>query len=239
MSIGSLVKWGVALGLLALSFVNASWIAPDPAGAVQLVAAKNGKDGCASLDSTRRALIAAGGGVVLDTDSAPGCLSAQIALEQFPRYNFILKVTDAAKALAIFDALDRPVNGQYGFMGTPEAIAAIRASRPDAWAWTVSEARTCFADYVKLGWFALIPQSCKGRTILVPLDEKWKVAGWPKRFLARMKAAGTHVILTGPGKPADTVPGLNALEQIPQVPRDFDGRLWLDNAELIGPSIRP
>ena len=239
MRIANLAKWGIALGLLALSFLNASWIAPSPKGALQLVAAHSeDKAGCATLEGVRRALIDAGGGVMLDVGASSPCLSAETALEQFPRYHFILKVDDAARVLAMFEKLKRPIDERYGFVGDATAVAAIRAKAPDAWAWTIDGARACFNDYVKLGWVGLTPGTCKGGTILVPLDEKWKVAGWPKRFLARMAAANTQVILTGPGSPAQSIPGLTRLEQIPEVPRDFTGMLWLEDAALIGPSIR-
>lgn len=239
MRIANLAKWAIALGLLGLSFLNASWIASSPKGTLQLVAAHSeDKTDCATLEGVRRALIDAGGGVMLDTAASSPCLSAEKALEQFPRYHFILKIDEAAKVLAMFETLKRPIDERYGFVGDAKAIAAIRAKAPGAWAWTIDGARTCFNDYVKLGWFGLTPASCKGGTILVPLDEKWKVAGWPKRFLARMAAANTRVILTGPGSPADSIPGLTRLEQIPDVPRDFAGMLWLENAALIGPSIR-
>lgn len=239
MSIANLAKWAIALGLVALSLLNASWIAPDPQGALQLVAAHSeDKGGCATLGGVQRALIDAGGGVVLDTDSAKDCLSAETAIEQFPRYHFILKVSDAAKALAMFERLKEPVDERYGFVGDAATIAAIRAKVPGAWAWTIADGRRCFADYVKLGWFGLTPRSCKGGTILVPLDQKWKVAGWPRRFLARMKAANTHVILAGPGTPENAIPGLTQLEEIPEVPREYTGMLWLDEPRLIGPSIR-
>lgn len=239
MRIANLAKWAIALGLLGLSFLNASWIAPSPKGGLQLVAAHSeDKARCATLEGVRRALIDAGSGVMLDADASGPCLSAKTALDQFPRYHFILKVEDAAKVMAIFETLKRPMDERYGFVGDAQAVAAIRAKAPDAWAWTIRGARTCFNDYVKLGWFGLTPETCKGGTILVPLDEKWKVAGWPKRFLARMAAANTRVILTGPGSPTDNIPGLTRLEQIPDVPRDFAGMLWLENAALIGPSIR-
>lgn len=239
MSIANLAKWAVALGLLALSFLNASWIAPDPQGALQLVAAHSEDKGdCATFGGVQRALIDAGGGVVLDMDSAKGCLSAEAAIAQFPRYHFILKVSDAATALAMFARLKEPIDERYGFVGDAATIASIRAKQPGAWAWTITDGRRCFADYVKLGWFGLTPGSCRGGTILVPLDQKWKVAGWPRRFQARMAAAGTHVILTGPGAPAESIPGLTRLEQIPEVPREYTGMLWLDEPALIGPAIR-
>ena len=239
MKIGNLIKWAIAIALVVLSFLNASWLAPEPSGGLSLIAAHSrNKGGCATLESTRRALIDAGGGVVIDTDNAKGCMTAEMALTQFPRYHFILKVSDGEKALAIFERLKRPIDERYGFLGDAAAIAAIRAKAPAAWAWTIAEGRTCFADYVTRGWLGLVPASCTGGTILVPLDQKWKVAGWPKRFQARMKAAGTRVILTAPGAPTDTIPGLIQLEQIPEVPRAYTGMLWLEDAALIGPSIR-
>ena len=239
MNIANLAKWAIALGLLGLSFLNASWLAADPQGALQLVAAHSeDKGGCATFGGVQRALIDAGGGVVLDADSTGKCLPAQTALEQFPRYHFILKTSDAAKTLAIFERIKQPIDERYGFLGDAATIAAIRAKAPGAWAWTIAEARACFDDYVKLGWFGVTPKSCKGGTILVPLDQKWKVAGWPRRFQARMAAAGAHVILTGPGAPAESIPGLSQLEQIPEVPREYTGMLWLEDAGLIGPSIR-
>ena len=239
MKIGNLIKWAIATGLVVLSFLNASWLAPEPPGGLSLIAAHSGdNDGCATLESTRRALIDAGGGVVIETDSAKGCMTAEMSLAQFPRYHFILKVSDAEKALAIFGRLKRPIDERYGFLGDAAAIATIRAKAPHSWAWTIAEGRSCFADYVTRGWLGLVPASCKGGTILVPLDQKWKVAGWPKRFQARMKTSGTRVILTAPGIPADSIPGLTQLEQIPQVPRAYTGMLWLEDAALIGASIR-
>lgn len=239
MSIANLAKWAVAIGLVVLSFLNASWIAPDPAGGLQLVAAHSeDKGGCATLGGVQRALIDAGGGVVLDAEGAKGCLSAETAIAQFPRYHFILNVSDAAKTLAMFERLKEPIDDRYGFIGDAATIAAIRAKVPGAWAWTIAGARSCFDDYVKLGWFGVTPKSCRGGAILVPLDQKWKVAGWPRRFQARMQAAGTRVILTGPGAPADSIPGLTQLEQIPEVPREYTGMLWLDEPALIGPAIR-
>lgn len=239
MRIGTIVRWGIAAGLVALSFVNASWLASQPLGAMQVLAAKTAdKDGCATLEGVRRALIESGGAVLLDAADRPGCLPARTALEQFPRYKFILRASDAGTALAPFETLKRPIDERYGFMGDAATIAAIRARTPDAWAFTVGEGRACFDDYVKLGWFAVVPASCRGRTIIVPLDQKWKVAGWPKRFLRRMANAGTHVILAAPGGSAEVIPGLTRLEQIPEVPRDYIGLLWVDDAALIGPSIR-
>ena len=77
-----------------------------------------------------------------------------------------------------------------------------------------------------------------GKTIIIPLDQQWKAWGWPKRFMARMDAAKVRVILSGPASADGTMVGLTALEQIPQVPRDFTGYLWVEDIDLIGPALR-
>jgi hypothetical protein len=239
MRIGNIVRWLVAIGLVILSFVNASWMAPAPTGALQLIGAKADTGGdCASLEDTRRALINGGGTVVLRLDPASGCATPASALAELPRYRFIFDTADGAGALALFDAAKRPIDQRYAFFGTAGAIAPIRARNPEAWTFTIAEARKCFADYTRLGWLAQVPESCVGGTILVPLDQKWKVAGWPRRFQARMAAVGTRIILTGPGEPGDSIPGLTQLDQIPEIPRDYTGSVWVDDIALIGPSIR-
>lgn len=210
-----------------------------PNGAMAMVAAKTAdKGGCASLEGVRRALIEAGGPVVLDADAGLGCLPVKTALEQFPRYRFIVRTRNAEKALAPFAELNRPIDDRYAFIGDAATVAAIRAKAPAARAWTIAEARTCFSDYAKLGWLAMVPESCRGKAIVVPLDQKWKVAGWPKRFQMRMAASNTQMILAAPGDQPDAIPGLTELEQIPEVPRDYMGWLWVDDAALIGPSVR-
>lgn len=239
MRIGNVFRWLVAIGLIVLTFANASWMAPAPTGALQLIGAKVGSgDGCPTLEETRRALINGGGPVVLRFDPARPCTTPMQALVELPRYRFIFDTADGAGALAFFDAAKRPIDQRYAFFGTANALAPIRARHPEAWTFTVEEGRTCFRDYTRFGWLSLVPESCIGKTILVPLDQKWRVAGWPRRFQARMAASSTRIILTGPGEPADSIPGLTQLDQIPEIPRAYTGSVWVDDIALIGPSIR-
>lgn len=234
----NLFKWAVAAVLVILSFANASWLAPRPEGTLRLVAAKFEGSGCSSVEQTRRAIIAGGDAVLLDGDEKPGCPSPVEALMQLPRYDFIFRVTDGARMVAMLDQLPRKPDNRHGFIGDDKQVAAIRARKPDAWAFSIAQARKCFSDYTLLGWVTITPASCQNGTILIPLDSKWRVPGWPKRFQARMAAANTRVILTGPGAPDDAIPGLTALEQIPEIPRDYTGYAWIDEIELIGNAIR-
>lgn len=133
----------------------------------------------------------------------PGCLGAEEAVRQMPKRKFIAS-TDSGFA----------------------------ASVPAGWTWTRDAARACYDDYFKMGWLGIVPESCRGKTMLIPLDGQLKVWGWPKRFMARMNAAGVKVILGEPGK------GVAKVQQLPEVPRDFTGYLWVEDIARIGPAIR-
>lgn len=233
MSIGNIVRWAIALGLVGLSLANASWIAPAPEGGMQLIAAKPIEKGCPNTEDVRKALIAGGGPVVIGD-----CPARKGALEQLGRYAFVFAGGDPAALLETFKGLNRQFESRHAFIGSAEEVAAFREAAPQGWAFTIAEARACYNDYAVQGWLTIVPESCRGGTMLVPLDGKWKLAGWPKRFQARMKAAGTRVILTAPGEPADAIPGLTSLDQIPEIPRDYAGYVWADDIELIGRSIR-
>jgi hypothetical protein len=238
MRIGNAIKWAVALGLIGLSGINASGIAPQPIGSVTLIASKTeDKGGCATLKGTRRTVVDTGGPIVFPADSAKGCMPLSEALIQLPTSDFMIRTSDAEKMVAMFNAIKRPLDARYSFIADNAVAAAIRAKSPKAWVWNEAGGKACFAAYVKTGWFGITPDACKNATILIPIDQKWKLAGWPKRFVARMEAAGARMILTGPEGPNGEMVGINALEQIPDVPRDYNGYMWVDDILLIGPAI--
>jgi hypothetical protein len=118
-----------------------------------------------------------------------------------------------------------------------------RYSGPN-WTWSATEARACYDDYFKLGWLGVVPQSCRDKTMLIPLDGQLKVWGWPKRFMARMNAANVRVILAGADAHVEAAVdvygphGLSTVTQLPEVPRDFTGYLLVDDIARIGPAIR-
>ena len=165
-------------------------------------------------------------------------------LVQFPRADFLInfKSKDAGEADMVADLLQklgRNVDGNYGFTGDAAPVNRIRQRLPGVWAFTEDEVKTCTTDYVKFGWTGIVPESCKGGTAAVPLNYQWAIWGWPKRFLERMEKGGTRVIMTGPVKSGSAGRGIEQLEEIPKVPRDFRGYLITEEIQLIGPALRP
>lgn len=95
----------------------------------------------------------------------------------------------------------------------------------------------CLVQYEALGWTGYMPQACSNTKVMLPLNVAPFVWGWPNLFLERIRNAGSQVILLGPYEAGDPgTAGIDTLEQLAQVPDSFEGYLWTNRIELIGPA---
>ncbi len=125
-----------------------------------------------------------------------------------------------------------------GFYGAAAPVARIRQLYPTAWAFSKESATACTTDYLKTGWFTVVPESCRNGTIMVPLNYQWAFAGWPNRLIQRMEGVGARVVVVAPyGKDRDQ--GLTLPEQLGDVPDTFRGYIWVEDIHVIGPALRP
>lgn len=320
------LKWiafGVALLLLALTFINASWLAAAPPGGVKLIAHRGvyqlydndgvGRDSCTAnrieppvhdyLENTARSMDAAVrlGADMVEIDIAPTA-DGRIAVfhdwtvdcrtdgkgetrdltlaqlksldvghgytadggKSFPfrgrhkgqmptveealgalpgipiLFNFKSKKPREADLLAAaLKAAGRDVE-ELGdaFYGHKNPVERIRTHYPKAWAFSMDRAKACTRDYVLYGWTSIVPASCRGGTIMIPLDLQWPMWGWPNRLQQRMRDAGARVVVIGPrdGKFGN---GLVLPEQLGNIPKSFRGYVWVEDIWTVGPALRP
>ena len=97
----------------------------------------------------------------------------------------------------------------------------------------------CFIDYLETGWFGRVPRICDDGIIIVAVTQTNFLWGWPNRFLARMRAHRTEVMLIGR---LDSVANgqfsrLDTLQELSRVPAGFDGSIWTDRVGVIGPAV--
>lgn len=166
-------------------------------------------------------------------------------VRQLPRrgrlmINFKSKDAGEADLLArTFAALGRdPAKAGDAFYGHQVPIKRIRELYPEAWAWSPQEAKGCSQDYVLYGWSGYVPRSCRGKTMIIPLDRQWAFWGWPNRLMARMEAYGGKIIVIGPtgeNRPR----GLTLAEQLTRVPSTFNGYIWIEDSFTILPALYP
>ena len=104
--------------------------------------------------------------------------------------------------------------------------------------WSRRSMVDCLLQYEALGWSGYMPEACRNTMVLVPINVAPFVWGWPHLFTERLRAAGSQVILLGPYEAGDPgTAGIDTPELLAQVPAGFDGYLWTNRIETIGPAL--
>jgi glycerophosphoryl diester phosphodiesterase len=130
----------------------------------------------------------------------------------------------------------RAVWGAYGGDGP-----TLRAGEllPELKVWTARALKQCLLRYISYGWTGIVPPACRDTEIMVPVNIAPWLWGWPNRFLDRMRKAGSEVILLGPYSSGDAgTSGIDDVDLLRKVPDGFDGYIWTNRIELIGPALR-
>ncbi|MBV7265671.1 glycerophosphodiester phosphodiesterase family protein [Erythrobacter ani] len=126
------------------------------------------------------------------------------------------------------------------FYGDAAAIGRIREVYAGIWAFNPDAARQCTADYTVSGWTGMLPSSCRGRTMLISLDDQTLLWGWPNRLIARMEAYDGEILIEGPvSKASGPVHGITLPEQLTEIPSSFNGYVWTDDAFTTLPPLIP
>jgi len=145
--------------------------------------------------------------------------------------------SDADALVAAFRRAGVAIDDKYGFFGDPAVAKRMHALVPAAWVYDPDRAAVCRRDYARIGWTSLVPASCRNNTVIVPLDERWKMWGWPYRFFDRMAKANTKVVICA-GYRHGIPTGLERPEQYGEVPAAFTGYLWVEDFYDMGPALR-
>ena len=174
-------------------------------------------------------------------DKMPSLEEVLAALPNTPiLFNFKSKNPAEADLLAAaLKAAGRDVEERGdAFYGHANPVGRIRTHYPDNWSFSMDQAKACTRDYVLTGWTGIVPASCRGGTMMIPLDLQWPMWGWPNRLQQRMRDAGARVVVIGP-RDGRFGRGLTLPEQLGDIPSTFKGRIWVEDIWTVGPALRP
>lgn len=153
---------------------------------------------------------------------------------------FNFKSKDAGEADMLADILIRekrdPVKLGDGFYGHEGPVNRIKARFPGVWAWSTQATKACTMDYIAWGWTGFVPDSCKDGTLVVPLNRQFAFWGWPNRTIARMASVGGRIIVVGPLDEEKPM-GLTQPRQLGEIPSNFNGYIWVEDIQTVGPSL--
>ncbi len=157
-------------------------------------------------------------------------------------FNFKSKnPAEADQLVAILKASGRD-SAKIGdaFYGAERPVKRMRELLPDNWAFDLkTEAMACSKDYVTYGWTGIVPESCRGGTLAIPVNYQWAFWGWPDRLIQRMDSVGARVIVFGPYESGKSNEGLSDPRQLAKIPSSFNGYIWVEDIAAIGPALKP
>ncbi|GAA0531894.1 glycerophosphodiester phosphodiesterase family protein [Pigmentiphaga sp. GD03639] len=140
-----------------------------------------------------------------------------------------------AEMLAAHPAWREAVMGVYG--GAEPTRASI-ARVPGLRGYDRASTLSCLLRYELQGWSGIVPEACRNTLVIVPVNYAWALWGWPYRFAARMREAGSEVIVMGAYSGGGFSSGIDTPADLAQVPARFPGHVWTNRIETMGGPIR-
>lgn len=142
---------------------------------------------------------------------------------------------DAARAFAMLPGRN---NERDLAIGDAAAVAALRTYTPKLRAFTVAGARDCASRYRTTGLWTVVPRTCHNGVMLLTLDDLgYTLWGWPDRFLARMKDANVRLVIAEDVVDG-RIEGLTDVKQYGDIADSYNGYIWVDNIQDLGPALR-
>ena len=169
-----------------------------------------------------------------------GMLTAAELIRAYPRSPILFALADtrAADALvAAFRESGVAIGDQHGFAGPRAARTRLRTLTRAGWLVDPQASDACLAGYRRTGWLGIVPESCRGATLILPRKGGWTLWGWPYRFQDRMKGAGARLLIGGDGN-GESLAGLDGVEQLGEVPRDYRGLLLIEDMYFVGRALQ-
>lgn len=161
-------------------------------------------------------------------------------LGAFPEQRFLINVKsrDAGEGRLLGSRLSKlspEARARIAAYGHDVPVAVLRETLPDLRVMSRGILARCLLRYIAAGWSGYVPAACRNTVLLVPSNIAPLLWGWPNRFLARMREAGTDVYLIGPYAGGDFTTGIDTAAEVAALPEDYDGGIWTNRIQVIAP----
>jgi glycerophosphoryl diester phosphodiesterase len=162
--------------------------------------------------------------------------------DAFPGRRFLINIKSddpnegrrLAARLAALSAAQRALIWVYG---GGKAIDAFAAALPEVTVLGTDGAKQCLIRYALIGWLGIVPAACRNTLFMVPISYTRFAWGFPNRLTARLAADGTAVVLLGTYDGSGFSSGIDAVAELDAVPSRFDGLIWTNRVDRIGPAL--
>jgi glycerophosphoryl diester phosphodiesterase len=122
--------------------------------------------------------------------------------------------------------------------GGGRAIEAYRQAQPAATVLGTDGAIRCFIRYAALGWSTYLPEDCRGTLFMLPANFAPFFWGFPNRLTGRLAAHRSMLVMLGDNDGSRYTTGVDDLATLARLPARFEGAIWTNRVDLIGPALK-
>ena len=119
--------------------------------------------------------------------------------------------------------------------GGGAAIESLRLALPGLKVLSTGNVRRCLKEFAMLGWLTIVPEACRGSLFMLPANIAPFAWGYPDRLIDRLRPYGTTVVLLGDYDGSGFSSGIDDAASFADAPAPFDGALWTNRIDRIGP----
>lgn len=173
----------------------------------------------------------------------PGLMpTLEEVLEMFPGRRFLINIksNDPSEGQMLGEALSQLSEAQRDLImvyGGGAALAAFEAELPGLVTLSTDNVRSCLINYALTGWLGIIPDNCRGSLFMIPVNYTRLVWGFPQRLAERLRGVDTMVVVLGVDDGSGFSTAIDDLETLAMLPDRFDGAIWTNRIDLIGPAV--
>lgn len=157
-------------------------------------------------------------------------------LETFPDRALLIHVKsdDPAEGRLLADRLgelpDRRLD-RLAVYGGDAPIAALADRVPRLRVMSEASLKRCLGTYLAVGWTGIVPEPCRNTQLHIPETYARLMWGWPHRFVERMAAHDTRMVVVGGS--GEWSEGFDSSADLARLPHDYAGTIWTNRVDEI------
>lgn len=150
-------------------------------------------------------------------------------LNYFPEESFLIHIksndpVEGEQLANYLSQLPEERRNNLTVYGGDEPIRTLKVSLPELRVMSKSTLKSCLLPYIAIGWTGYVPSSCQNTQIHLPENYAPIMWGWSSKFLNRMDAVDTRVIVVaGDGGWSE---GFDTHQDLERLPDNFSGGIW-------------
>jgi glycerophosphoryl diester phosphodiesterase len=159
-------------------------------------------------------------------------------LSTFPDRQFLIhiKSNDPEEGILLAEKIKKLPESQQKLItvyGGDAPVQSVSEELPHMKVMSKETLKSCLLPYLAYGWSGIVPDTCNETQLHIPQKYARLLWGWPDKFLNRMDAVDTRVIIVaGDGTWSE---GYDSVKDLEQLPADYTGGIWTNRIDKITP----